>query len=302
MTPTPPTLIITHRDPDLDAAGFVYSARKVFGEAVPAKCRFPTRTELDAPAVIVGDIGLVGAEDIGYSPTLNNFDHHHSQAERSATWLFNQAYHALREDIVAYIDAVDTQGLIETTEFTLNVAIAGIRVARRGECLPTLEDGSAVLRWIEDSGQDPANLEGPFPDAVARHLQTGAEEIRRIEAEMGTLEQSVTASKHRLGFVVSRSAVISLVKERMFALGVEVVVVYNPARRRYSIACNQTRLKVLDLRATGIVEVLDDLEREHGLPAGDAGWGGHADRIGGPRPDGSFLSPEEILTVVQTKL
>jgi hypothetical protein len=170
MTATPPTLIITHHDPDLDAAGFAYSARKAFGQSVPAKCRFPTRAELEDPAVIVGDIGLAGAEEIGHSPTLNNLDHHHSQAERSATWLFNQTYHALRDDIVAYIDAVDTRGLVETTELTLNVAMAGIRVARRGECLPTLEGGSALLRWIEDSEQDPANLKVSFPDPVAGHL------------------------------------------------------------------------------------------------------------------------------------
>jgi len=51
-------LIITHSNPDLDAIGFVYSARKVFGSKVPVECRVPTRQELEDPTVIVGDIGL----------------------------------------------------------------------------------------------------------------------------------------------------------------------------------------------------------------------------------------------------
>ena len=104
------TLILTHATPDLDAIGFIYSARKVFGAETSVTCRPPTRAELEDPAVIVADIGLPGCEEIGHSPALNNFDHHYSHADRSATFLFNQKYGALREDIVAYIDAVDIAG------------------------------------------------------------------------------------------------------------------------------------------------------------------------------------------------
>jgi hypothetical protein len=100
------TLILTHPTPDLDAIGFVYSARKAFGAGTPVVCRPPTEAELMDPAVIVGDIGRLGCEAIGYSPELNNFDHHYSHAGRSATFLFNQTYRALRDDIVANISTL----------------------------------------------------------------------------------------------------------------------------------------------------------------------------------------------------
>lgn len=295
-------LIITHSNPDLDAVGFVYSARKVFGSAVPVECREPTRTELEDSAVIVGDTGLPGAEEIGYNPSLNNFDHHYSHAERSATQLFNDTYHAMRDEIVAYIDAVDTQWVTEMHPSTLKVAIAGVRVTYRGESLAVLADGCRLLQWVEESQQKPDALNGPFPDDMAGHLQAGADEMSRIEAEMAGLEQSVTASGYHLGFVTSRSPVVSLVKEQMFAQGLEIVVVHDPTRRRYAIASNQARLKGLDLRATGLSDALNVLEREHGLSAEAWGWGGHADRLGGPRPDGSRLCPDDVLAIVRAKL
>jgi nanoRNase/pAp phosphatase (c-di-AMP/oligoRNAs hydrolase) len=118
------TLIVTHANPDLDAIGFVYSARKVFGPEMPVKCRVPTRQELEDPTVIVGDVGRPGCEDVGYSPVLNNFDHHYSYADHSATFLFNDKYQALRQNVVEYIDAVDLKGGKEGSEATLNSTFA----------------------------------------------------------------------------------------------------------------------------------------------------------------------------------
>ncbi len=66
MTAQAATLLLTHPAPDLDAIGFVYSARKVWGAEMPAACRAPTRAELEDPAVIVGGIGLPGCEAIGH--------------------------------------------------------------------------------------------------------------------------------------------------------------------------------------------------------------------------------------------
>jgi hypothetical protein len=40
------TLIITHSDPDIDAVGFVYSARKRFGQEVSVEYRSPCKEEM----------------------------------------------------------------------------------------------------------------------------------------------------------------------------------------------------------------------------------------------------------------
>lgn len=50
-------LLLTHLTPDLDAIGFVTSARKVWGAGTPVTCRMPTEAELLDPTVVVGDIG-----------------------------------------------------------------------------------------------------------------------------------------------------------------------------------------------------------------------------------------------------
>jgi hypothetical protein len=104
-----PSKFITHKNPDLDAIGFVYSARKKFGrhlgfELIDA----PSLQQLKNPEIIVGDVGLKSHPELGHQPSLNNFDHHYGSAERSATYLFNQVYPVLAEKLVHYIDEVDT--------------------------------------------------------------------------------------------------------------------------------------------------------------------------------------------------
>ena len=83
-----PPKIITHKNPDLDAIGFVYSARKKFGyETTFDLVEAPTLQHLENPEIIVGDVGLNSHPELVYNPSLNNFDHHYSTAERSATYL-----------------------------------------------------------------------------------------------------------------------------------------------------------------------------------------------------------------------
>jgi len=93
--------LITHKHPDLDAIGFVYSARKRFGQEVDFELvETPSLQQLENPEVIVGDVGLKSHPELGYNPALNNFDHHYGSAERSALYLFNQVYHTLSEELV----------------------------------------------------------------------------------------------------------------------------------------------------------------------------------------------------------
>mgnify|MGYP001033915123 CR=1 FL=1 len=298
---TPATLIITHKNPDLDAIGFVYSARKTFGFEVPVECRMPTREDLEDPAVIVGDIGLLGCEELGYSPDHNNFDHHYSYAERSAVFLFNGKFWALRDDVVEYIDAVDTRWLEEKAEFTLKVGVVGIRIRYRGDDHRILEEGGALLRWIEEAGQDPSDLREPFPPGIQPNLQSGRDEIRRIHQEIEGLKHLTTATGRSVGYVVTSSPVLSMVKEEIFASGVDIAVAHDVEERRFSIACNLQRLKGMNLKEGGLIAALTAAERAKGLPP-EQGWGGHPDRIGSPRRAGSFLSGEEVLQIVEAYL
>jgi nanoRNase/pAp phosphatase (c-di-AMP/oligoRNAs hydrolase) len=295
------TLILTHKNPDLDAIGFAYSTRKVFGSAVPMKCGTPTREDLEDPAVIVGDIGVLGCEELGHSPEHNNFDHHYSHAERSAVFLFNQKYRALRADIVEYIDAVDTRWLQETTDLTLKVATTGIRVRCLGYDLKVLEKGSVLLRWLEETGQDPGDLREPFPPAIQVMLQSGRDEMQRIRQELGGLKCLTTASGRSIGYVVTSSPVFSVVKEETFTRGVDIAVAHSLEKKRFSIACNFQRLKEVNLKEGGLIAALTAAEHARGLPL-DQGWGGHPDRIGSPRRAGSSLSAEEVLELVKIHL
>ncbi len=104
----------------------------------------------------------------------------------------------------------------------------------------------------------------------------------------------------RLGYVVTRSPVLSLVKEELFATGVDIAVVHNPAKRRFSIACNLARSKGINIKEK-LKPALDELERGKGLPE-DQEWGGHEDRIGSPKPSGSLLTADEVLAVVKPVL
>jgi hypothetical protein len=294
-------LIITHSNPDLDAIGFVYSARKVFGSKVPVECRVPTRQELEDPTVIVGDIGLPGCEDIGYSPTLNNFDHHYSHAGRSATFLFNDRYQGLRADIVEYIDAVDIRGGQEDSEVTLKVATVGIRVCHDGADLEILTQGGRLLQWLEETEQTASDISGTLPEEAQGYLQSGQEELRRIRSELATMQRCTTDKGRTVGYMVTASPVFSVVKEEMFALGLDIAVVYSTAKDRYSIASNVRGGKPINLKQEGLADALNAEEWSRGMPS-DRKWDGHEDRIGSPRPSGSLLTGEEVLAIVKATL
>jgi hypothetical protein len=295
------TLILTHPTPDLDAIGFVYSARKAFGAGTPTACRTPTRAELEDPAVIAGDIGLPGCEAIGHSPTLNNFDHHRSYADRSATYLFNQTYGALRPNIVAYIDAVDILGGQEEAETTLKVATVGVRVRHTGDDMAILAHGGRLLRWLEETSTLPDDISGPVPDDIEEDLHSGQVELCRIQAELPTMQLSTTHKGRSVGYVVSTSPVVSIVKEEMFALGVDIAIAYSSTANRYSIAANVRGARPINLKGEGLADALNVEEWRRGTPP-EQRWDGHDDRIGSPRPSGSLLKSEEVLAVVMVAL
>lgn len=104
-----------------------------------------------------------------------------------------------------------------------------------------------------------------------------------------------------LSYVVTRSPVLSLVKEEMFANGLGIVVVHMPAKRRFSIACNLARLRGINLTQGDIVGSLNGLEHERGLPE-DQRWWGHEDRIGSLKPSGSPLTADDVLVAVRAAL
>lgn len=296
------TLIITHTNPDLDAIGFVYSARKVFGFNVPVRCGLPTRDQLEDPTVIVGDVGLPGCEHIGYNPDLNNFDHHYSYADRSATFLLNQKFHALQQDIVEYIDAVDLwRPIREEPEANLKVAIAGIRMQHTGADRKILDEGGELLKWLEETGQKPGDLSGSLPSKFKVYLQIGADVLRRIRKDNQAMQRCRTKKGRLVGYVQTAFPIFSIVKEDMFARGIDIAVVHNPEKRRFSIASNILGNRGANLKKEGLVEALNQAEREKGSPY-DQSWGGHEDRIGSPKPLGSLLSAEEVLEIIKDRL
>jgi hypothetical protein len=294
-------LIITHDDPDLDAIGFVYTAKKVFGPEIPVECRKPTRQELENPHVIVGDIGLPGSEDIGHNPTLNNFDHHFSSADRSATFLVNDHYHALRWDIVEYIDAVDIAGSVQETDISLKVIVVGIRVKHYKEDLIILKKGGQVLEWLEEEGQNPGDITGTIPNFVREYLDIGQEVLDRIQEELATMQIFTTIQGRSVGYLVTHSTVFSVVKEAMFAEGLDIVVVYSPMKDRYSIASNVSQPDWADLIEAGLRDKLNTAEIAKG-GSQKCDWGGHADRLGSPKSTRSLLTVDEILNIIITTL
>lgn len=296
------TLIITHPTPDLDAIGFVYAARQVCGAGTPVVCRTPTEAELADPTVVVGDIGRPGCEAIGYSPALNNFDHHYSYAERSATWLFNRTYRALRDDIVAYIDAVDTTGMPEAAgAATLKAATVGVRVRHNGDDAAILAAGGQFLHWLEETGQLPGDITGA-PDDLQVYLATGQAELHRIQdAELPTMQRATTRKGRTVGFLVSASPVVSIVKEEMFATGLEIAVVCSSTTNRYAIAADVRGASPLNLKRAGLADALNAEEWRRGTPP-EQHWAGHDDRIGSPRPAGSRLKGDEVLAITVATL
>ncbi len=91
------------------------------------------------------------------------------------------------------------------------------------------------------------------------------------------------------------------VKEEMFALGIDLAVVYSSTKDRYSIAGNVRRGQDVRLKQEGLVKALNAAEWDRGMPR-EREWGGHEDRIGSPRPSGSLLTPDKVLQIVKVTL
>ncbi len=88
----------------------------------------------------------------------------------------------------------------------------------------------------------------------------------------------------------------------MIARWLPPIIVHRPADRRCAIACNQAALKGMNLKPSGLLAALGELERAHRLLAGDGGWGEHADRPGSPLGHGSRLFPEAVPDAVRRQL
>lgn len=290
-------LIITHENPDLDALGFVYSARKKFGFHVPVECRRPSRGELENPEVVVGDVGLPDCLELNYNPSLNNFDHHFGCAKNSATFLFNQEYNVLRRDIVSYIDDVDLGRRREEAEVNLNVAIAGVRAVHYGNDAEIVGEGCWVLKYIEDECIRPDRLPEDLPEKLRAYVQAGLEELERIREELARMVQFRTGRGRSAGYVQTSSKIFSLVGDILLAgnPALDIVIVHNPSQKRYSIRSNTSKSNWVNLLEEGVIESLNEAERQ-------GRWGGREDRVGSPRPDGSSLSCREVLEILKGKL
>lgn len=251
--------------------------------------------------MIVGDIGLPGCEAIGHSPALNNFDHHYSYADRSATYLFSQKNGALRADIVAYIDAVDLVGGQEEADATLKAATVGVRVRHAGDDLAILAHGGRLLRWLEETDTPPGDLAGPPPPDIEDYLRSGQAELRRIRTELPAMQRATTSGGCTVGYLVSTSPVVSIVKEEIFALGLDIAIVYSSTTNRYSIAANVRGATLINLKRAGLADALNAEELRRGTPL-EQRWDGHEDRIGSPRPSGSRLIADEVLMIVRMML
>jgi hypothetical protein len=288
--------IITHKNPDLDAIGFVYSARKKFGydttfELVEA----PTLHHLENPGVIVGDVGLKSHPELGYKPALNNFDHHYSTAERSATYLFNHTYPVLYKELVNYIDEIDTAKTTKRARNSLKVVIAGIRVKHKSDDKGIIEEGCKVLDWLENTAADLYSLTS-VPADIENYLRIGLQEMARIEKEVGGCVIYTSKKNRKIGYLISTCPVKSIVKEEMYANGIDIAVLHYPSKRTFAIGC--CLQKEIDLK-TEIATELNRLEQEKGQ---SEEWGGHPDRIGSPRETGSLLTKTEIIDVIQRSL
>jgi hypothetical protein len=95
--------------------------------------------------------------------------------------------------------------------------------------------------------------------------------------------------------------VVSIVKEELFALGLDIAIVHNPATHRYAIAANVRGAESVNLKRAGLADALNAEDWRRGLPS-EQRWDGHADRIGSPRPAGSLLRGDEVLAIVMVTL
>lgn len=297
-------LIVTHENPDLDAIGFVYSAKKKFDSNIQVECRRPSRMELKDPKVIVGDVGLPDCAELGYNPALNNFDHHFGCAKNSATFLFNQKYHVLREDIVSYIDDVDLGRRRDETKVNINVVMAGIRISYENDDVRIVNEGCDFLKYIEEENLKPNDLPENLPEKFQPYVQIGLNELRRIEGELIGMISFKTDTGRLIGYVQTSSKTFSLVGDIVLTNNpkLEVILIHNPGKKRYSIRSNTFKSEWVNLtNRVKLIELLNEAEWSKGLPH-EQKWGGREDRIGSPKPSGSLLSPEEIVNILKRSL
>jgi hypothetical protein len=185
--------------------------------------------ELENLEVIVGDVGLKSHPELGYMPALNNFDHHYSTAERSATYLFNHTYPVLSKELVDYIDEIDTAKSNERARNSLKVVIAGIRVKHKGEDKRIIEEGCKVLDGLENTAADPYLLTS-VPADIENYLRIGLQEMARIGKEVGGCVIYRSKKNRKIGYLISACPVKSMVKEEMYANGIDIAVLHYPSK------------------------------------------------------------------------
>ena len=292
--------IITHKNPDLDAIGFVYSARKKFGRDIGFELvNAPSLQQLKMPEIIVGDVGVDSHPELGYKPSLSNFDHHYGAAERSATYLFNRCHSVLSKRLVDYIDEVDTGESGGSERKSLKVVVAGVRVMCNGEDNKIIEEGCKLFDWMEDTDADPYHLTS-LPSHLMGYLERGLQEIERIEREIEASEICISKKNRRIGYLISTCPIKSLVKEEMFARGIDIAIIHYPSKQTFSIGCNLQTTNDVDLEKE-VASELNCLEKKKGMPK-EYTWGGHPDRIGSSRERGSLLTKDKVVEVIQQNL
>lgn len=299
-----PRLVVTHENPDLDAIGFVYSVWKRFGWGIPLEFKSPGKVELELltdPSVIVGDVGLPDC-CLGNNPDLNNFDHHYGCADRCATHLFNVKFPVLREDVTAYIDDVDWGRGREEAGVNLNTVIIGVRVVHAGDDRKVVEEGCEILKYVEERGLSPRDLsELGAVERFKIYVEAGLAELQRIQRELSGISIFTTRGGRIAGYVETSSDIFSLVGDAAFAgkPELDVIIIHNPSRGRYSIRSNTIREGWPRLVGE-LTEALSEAERERGAPPQQK-WGGREDRIGSPKPR-SQLTPSEVIEFVRSRL
>ena len=120
--------------------------------------------------------------------------------------------------------------------------------------------------------------------------------MARIEKEVGGCEIYTSKKNRKIGYLISTCPVKSMVKEEMFAKGIEIAVLHYQSKRTFAIGC--CLQKEIDLKKE-IAPVLNRLEQKKGQ---SEEWSGHPDRIGSPRAMGTSLTRAEIIDVIQRSL
>ena len=182
--------------------------------------------------VIVGDIGLPGCEEIGHSPTLNNFDHHYSLADRSATFLFNQNTGHCARTSWPILMQLTSSGVGRRPRPRSRWRRSACSAPHRGVMGRSWHTGASCCDGLKKTGRPPHDLSGPMPADMQGYLRSGQTELRRIQEELPTMQRSTTRKGRKVGCLVSASPVVSIVKEEMFAVGMDIAVVYSSTTNR----------------------------------------------------------------------